>query len=127
MSYNEVDLIRPIVVGLFIILIIAQFYYRYIKASQIEDIIHNYYKDRGLKVVEISNLTIAEKLKYGVPLNAFIRLYGFIYTMFSQFGKNHFRKVETIDKEENEQIRYIDLYIRKRKLMSCNEFEVYNY
>lgn len=78
-----------------------------------------------MNVVSIDKLNFTEKIKYGVPLNSLIRFYGYFFAFFSLKVKP-VRKVELKDINDNEQTKYIELVIRKRRLILCNEFDFYN-
>lgn len=121
------EIVTYVVNVLLLIWLIIQFFYRYVTGKQIELIITNYYIDLGLEVKEISKLTLTERIKYGVPLNFIMSIYGFFFTIFSRLGDNHFRKIETVNEDNEEQIVYIDLYIKKRKLVELKEFKKYNF
>ena len=128
MNFNQINEFQLyIAIGLLGALFLVQLYFRFVSEKQLRKIITVYYKTNGFKVIEISNLTIKEKIKYGVPLNSLLEMYRFMFTIFFKFGDNHYKKVETGDNNGNEQIRYIDLYIKKRRLKSCKEFDVYNF
>lgn len=118
-------IINNVISGLLLTFIIIKIYYSYITKSQIDYLITEYYKNLQMNVVDIYKLNLTEKIKYGVPINALIRFYGYFFTLFSLKIKP-VRKVELKDKNDNEQTKYIELVIKKRKLILCKEFDSYN-
>ncbi len=121
------EILPYILNGLFLALLVIQIFYRYANKRQIETIIKNHYKSQSAEVQNIVKLTITERLKYGVPLNFIFSMYNFFFTIFTRLGKNHFRKIEILNKEHKEEIVYVDLYIKKRKLIEIKEFEKYQF
>lgn len=118
-------IINNVISGLLLTFIIIKIYYSYITKTQIDYLISEYYKNLQMNVVDIYKLNLTEKIKYGVPINALIRFYGYFFTLFSLKIKP-VRKVELKDKNDNEQTKYIELVIKKRKLILCKEFDSYN-
>ena len=118
-------IINNIISGLLLIFIIIKIYYSYITKSQIDTLIIEHYRNLKIKVIDIYKLNLTEKIKYGVPINILIRFYGYFFTLFSLKTKP-VRKVELIDENNNEQTKFIELVIKKRKLILCNEFDSYD-
>ncbi len=118
-------IINNVISGLLLTFIIIKIYYSYITKTQIDYLITEYYKNLQMNVIDIYKLNLTEKIKYGVPINALIRFYGYFFTLFSLKIKP-VRKVELKDKNDNEQTKYIELVIKKRKLILCKEFDSYN-
>ena len=117
--------INNVISGLLLIFIIIKIYFSYITKTQIDYLITEYYENLKINAVDISKLNLTEKIKYGVPINALIRFYGYFLTLFSLKIKS-IRKVEIKDGNDNEQTKYIELVIKKRKLILCKEFDSYN-
>ncbi|NOZ48171.1 MAG: hypothetical protein GXO79_15540 [Chlorobi bacterium] len=115
-----------VISGFLITFLTIKIYYSYISETKIDNLITENYNKLEMNVINISKLNLTEKIKYGVPLNLLIRFYGHLFTFFSLKIKP-VRKVELIDKNDNEYIKYIELVIRKRKLILCNEFDSYNF
>jgi len=118
-------IINNVISGLLLTFIIIKIYYSYITKTQIDYLITEYYENLKMNVVDIYKLNLTEKIKYGVPINALIRFYGYFFTLFSLKIKP-VRKVELKDRNDNEQTKYIELVIKKRKLILCKEFDSYN-
>lgn len=118
-------IINNVIFGLLLTFIIIKIYYSYITGSQIDYLIKEYYENLKMNVVDIYPLTFTEKIKYGVPINSLFRFYGYFFTLFSLKVKP-VRKVELKDKNNNEQTKYIELVIKKKKLLLCKEFDSYN-
>jgi len=117
--------INNVISGLLLTFLIIKIYYCYVNDSTINNLISKYYENMEMNVVNIYKLDLTEKIKYGVPINALIRFYGYFFTFFSLKIKP-VRKVELKDKNENEQTKYIELVIKKRKLILCKEFDSYD-
>ncbi len=111
--------------GIFYILVVVQLYIRYISSDKLYSLISDYYEKQGYIVKDINDLTMTERIKYGVPLNMFLKLYGSLFTIFTKFGENHFRRIELMDSQNNEITKYIDCFVRNRKLLDCKEFDSY--
>jgi len=118
-------IINNVISGLLLTFIIIKIYYSYITKTQIDYLITEYYENLKMNVVDIYKLNLTEKIKYGVSINALIRFYGYFFTLFSLKIKP-VRKVELKDRNDNEQTKYIELVIKKRKLILCKEFDSYN-
>ncbi len=120
----ELEIIVIIVVLLAVVLIHT--YFKYISRKQLEQIIKDHYKSENLVVDDIYKLTIADKIKYGVPL-PLLSFYTSFPSLFTSFGKSHFSKIATIDEKENEQLRFVELYISRRILVEFKEFDKYSF
>lgn len=118
-------IINNVISGLLLTFIIIKIYYSFITDSQIDNIVNDYYENLRINVADIYKLNLTEKIKYGVPINFLIRFYGYIFSFFSLKIKP-VRKVELKDLNNNEQTKYIELVIKKRKLISINEFDSYD-
>lgn len=118
-------IINNVISVLLLIFLIIKIYYSFITDSQIDHLIIEYYKNQRIIVDDIYKLNLTEKIKYGVPLNLLLKLYGYIFSFFS-LKINPVRKVELKDLNAIEQTKYIELEIKKRKLISINEFDSYN-
>ena len=117
-------IINCVISGLLLIFLIIKIYYSFITNRQIDHLIIEHYESLGFSVADINNLNLTEKIKYGVPINFLLRLYGYVFSFFS-LKINPVRKVELMDLNNNEQTKYIELVIKKRKLISINEFDSY--
>jgi len=117
--------INYVIVGLLLTFLIVKIYYCYITDSAIENLITKHYENLKMNDINIDKLTFTEKIKYGVPINALVRIYGYSYAFFTLKTKP-VRKVELTDRNKNEFTKYIELVIKKRKLISCNEFDSYD-
>ncbi|MFB6342773.1 hypothetical protein ACE1ET_13675 [Saccharicrinis sp. FJH62] len=121
---TTVSVINYVINGLVFVLIIVKIYYSYISNAKVNFLITEYYAELKLNVLNIDKLNLTEKIKYGVPINSLFRFYGFFFTIFSLKTKP-VRKVELDDIKGNEFTKYIEVVIKKRKLISCNEFDSY--
>jgi len=118
-------IIKSVISVLLLTFLIVKIYYGFITNSQIDHLIIEHYENLRIHVAGISKLNLTEKIKYGVPINFLIRLYGYLFSFFS-LNINPVRKVEMTDLNNNEQTKYIELVIKKRKLISIKEFDSYD-
>lgn len=118
-------IINNVISGLLLTFLIIKIYYCFITNSQIEYLIIDYYENLRINVTDIYKLNLTEKIKYGVPINFLLRLYGYLFSFFS-LKINPVRKVELKDINNNEQTKYIEIVIKKRKLIFINEFDSYD-
>jgi hypothetical protein len=118
-------IINNVISGLLLTFLIIKIYYGFITNPQIDHLIIEHYESLRISVAGINKLNLTEKLKYGVPINFFLRLYGYLFSFFS-LKINPVRKVELTDLNNKEQTKYIELVIKKRKLISIHEFDSYD-
>jgi|AntAceMinimDraft_17_1070374.scaffolds.fasta_scaffold239279_1 hypothetical protein len=118
-------IINNVISGFLLTFLIIKIYYSYITDRQINYLINEYYENLKVNVVDISKLNLTEKIKYGVSINFLLRLYGYLFSFFSLKIKL-VRKVELKDLNDNEQTKYIELVIKKRKLILYKEFDSYD-
>lgn len=118
-------IINSVISGLLLTFLIIKIYYSFITNSQIDHLIIEHYENLRISVACINKLNLTEKIKYGVPIIFLLRLYGYLFSLFS-LNINPVRKVALTDLNNNEQTKYIELVIRKRKLISINEFDSYD-
>jgi len=118
-------IINNVISGVLLTFLIIKIYYCFITDSQIEDLIFEHYENLSINVADIYKLNLTERIKYGVPINFLLRLYGYLFSFFSLKIKP-VRKLELKDQNNNEQTKYIELVIKKRKLISINEFDSYD-
>ncbi len=104
-----------------------QVYNRYVSLKTVEQLLKDYYGESGIEVISISKLKVAQKLKYGVPLNPFISLYTSPLKIFSALDETICRSVETADASGKEHIRYVEINFTAGKGISVNEFETYEF
>lgn len=123
---ETITIIYNVISVLLLAFLIVKIYYCFITDSQIDHLIIEHYENLRITVADINKLNLTEKIKYGVPVNFFLRLYGYLFSFFSLKIKP-VRKLELKDRNNNEQIKYIELVIKKRKLISINEFESYDF
>ncbi|WP_423129823.1 hypothetical protein [Gaoshiqia sp. Z1-71] len=73
----------PIIFAAAIILyLVYSVYNRQNKLKLVDDEIRDFYAEKGRKVLSVSKLSMAERLKYGVPMSPYISFY---YSTFSFF------------------------------------------
>jgi len=115
---------------LFILSIVAilgyQGFNKISNAKIMDGLLVNYYKDKGLSILKISKLSISEKVKYGVPLSPFIGYFTTTLGAITNSNNGFYRKIETVDKSDNEQIRYVESDINNADI-SVNEMDVYEF
>ena len=118
-------IINNVISGLLLTFLIIKIYYSYITNTQIDYLITEHYENLKMNVIDIYKLNLTEKIKYGVPINFLLRLYGYLFSFFN-LKIYPVRKVELKDRNDNEQTKYIELVIKKRKLILCKDFDSYN-
>jgi hypothetical protein len=90
--------------------------------DKIRESIIQYYENKGLIVIDVYNLNIKERIKYGVPLIPIFGLYSYYFGFMS--GKiDYVRKVDVIDNNDNDYTKYIELQIQGHDRISLKEFE----
>lgn len=119
-------IVNNVISGLLLTFLIIKFYYTYITETQINSLIKHHYENLNMNVVSIYKLNLTERIKYGVPINFLLRLYGYLFSFFS-LKINPVRKVELKDMNNNEQTKYVEMVVKKRKLILCKEFDSYDY
>ncbi len=125
---NIEDWTGLIIIGGVVVLFFAyQMYLRFTSLKVIDGVLKKYYAEQDLRILSISKLSTAEKLKYGVPLNPFISLYTSSFRVFLSSAENYFRLVETQNRQGGEQLRYVEISFTTRNGISVNEFDSYNF
>lgn len=107
------------------IFIFFRTYQLYVGNNKIKNAIVKHYQDQGFDVTKISGLNLTERIKYGVPLIPVFRMYNYYFGIFS--GKiDYVQKATIIDRNGNESLKYVELKIRRKKVMAFNEFDSYD-
>jgi hypothetical protein len=121
---SSFEIVMYLLNSIIFIWIIWRIYRLYISDGKLEIAINEYYSKSGLTVINISKLNMTEKIKYGVPISVF-RVYSYYFGLFS--GKiEYVRKIELIDKHENEYTKYVEFLIRNKAIVNFKEFDSYN-
>ena len=92
--------------------------------KQIRNLLTEFYANKEMKVRAIYKLNLSEKLKYGVIVNSILRIYSYFIPFYRI---NYFRKLEIVDCTENESTKYVEVSISNESLISCVEFDSYNF
>ena len=92
--------------------------------KQIRSLLKEFYVNCEIKINGIYKLSFSEKLKYGVITNSILEFYSYFIPFFRV---NYFRKVEMVDATENEHTVYVELSISNGSLISCIEFDSYDF
>ncbi len=121
--------IIPTVFGAVIVFYLAyQFYTQMSRIGEVNGIIEEHYRQKGIQILSISKLSMAERIKYGVPLSPYI---SFFYTTgFCFFGRSNdsvSRSVETVDASGKEHIRYVEVTFSGGNGPAVSEFDVYEF
>lgn len=95
-------------------------------AKTMDELLLNYYKERGLSITHISKLRVPERIKYGVPISPFIRFYTSTFSMLTFSNESYFRNIETVDISGKEHIRYVEVDLTNSSL-HVKEFDVYEF
>ncbi len=116
---------------LFIIVAIAftiyQINHQAANLKAIDTFLTDYYNELGLEFLSSSPLKTADKLKYGVPMFSFISLYTSTFKIFSALDEKYYRVVETKEASGKEYIRYVEIILSTKELISINEFDCYEF
>jgi hypothetical protein len=128
MNFEDLHEIIPfLAIGTLIVLIPIQLYFKYASPGQLKEMLTNFYANKGIRVIDVAKLSISEKMKYGVSFSPFTVANNMGLSMFSSVGESYFLKVDTETEDHAEQIRYVEMYVRKRELISCEEFDIYQF
>lgn len=92
------------------------------------EFIEMYFEESEYKIIQISNLNLKEKIKYATPKIPYMSFLSYFPLNFLVEKNNkYFRKVETVDDENGEQLRYIEIELNNGNFVNINEFDVYEY
>lgn len=93
--------------------------------NSIDGLLKEYHKDQNITITNISNFNFTERLKYGVPIVPFTGFfYSTCYSLFTKVGESYFRKLDTTNINNTEQIRYVEI-IFLQNVIKYNEFDTY--
>jgi len=122
------ELLLPLALACVVVLIlIYQYYNRYTGIKALEQLLREYYQEQDIELLSISKLKMADKLKYGVPVNPLISLYTTPFKIFSALDETFHRMLETKDASGKEHIRYVEITFTGKKGMHVNEFATYEF
>lgn len=113
--------------AVFAVFIFYKVYTRNIGLKAADQLLIDYYKAQNIRVISISSLKTADKLKYGVPLNPYVSFYHSPFQIFSALNENYHRCVETTDVSGKEHIRYVELCSKVGKDIEVKEFDTYEF
>ncbi|GAB7086798.1 hypothetical protein [Marinifilum fragile] len=115
---------------LFAVAVLSYLLYRtyqlVLSAQSIKVFLRDYYQREGYSNIEISELNTTERLKYGVPVISIFRFYSYYFGVFSS-QIEYVRKVELVDKAENDYIIYVELIVKKKSVIQIKEFDSYKF
>ncbi|BAX81940.1 hypothetical protein [Labilibaculum antarcticum] len=120
------------VTGILFIIVIIGFliYMLYTKTqsiSAVDGLLKEYYEDQNNIITNISKFSFTERLKYGVPVIPFMGFYySTCYSLFAKVDESYFRKLDTTDKNDTEQIRYVEILFSQNGI-EYNEFDTYDF
>lgn len=110
------------IIGIFIF---TKIRHLFLSEDIIDEVIVNHYDKKGLIVNNVSELNFTEKIKYGVSIISVFRLYSYYFGFLS--GKiDYVRKVDIVDKKDNEHTKYIELTVQGKDIISFKEFASYD-
>lgn len=99
-------------------------YRLHISSERLNQYVIEYYESKGLTVEGVYKLNTTDRLKYGVPVIGFLRIYNYYFGIYT--GKiEHTRMVELLDQQQKEYTKYIELTVRNKQVSSLKEFESY--
>ncbi|WP_372648043.1 hypothetical protein [Draconibacterium sp.] len=108
--------------GVVVLFLLYQFYNRYTGIKALEQLLREYYQEQDIELVSISKLKMADKLKYGVPINPLVSFYSTPFKIFSALDETYHRMLETKDASGKEHLRYVEITFTGKKGMLVNEF-----
>jgi hypothetical protein len=114
-------------VTLFVGYLAYQIHNRQNKLKLVDEEIRDFYLKKGRKVLSISKLSMAERLKYGVPMSPYISFYYSTFSFFRMENQSVCRSVESVDETSKEYISYVEVSFSGNDGMAVNEFEVYEF
>lgn len=121
-------LMNSLLILVTILVIIFLSYNKLFNTKMVDDYLKTHYIQEDLKITKISRLNIKEKVKYSVPLIPFLGLLqSYPIGLFSNNNDTFFRKVETEDNSNGEQLRYVELVFNNGNIIELNEFDLYEY
>ena len=86
-------------------------------------VIRQHYSEKGQKIINVARLSLTEKLKYGAPLTIF-RFYNYYFGLLTE-KIEYVRKIEVEGQNDSFTLKYIELQIRKKEVISIKEFDEY--
>ncbi len=113
--------------GLFVVVLIYQIYTRTSNLKLIEKLLKAYYAEKEIQVISISSLKVADKLKYGIPLNSYIGLTTSNLNFFKSGGERFYQIVETVEASGKEHIRYVEIFLTTSVSIAVKEFDIYEF
>lgn len=119
------ELVKFIALGSALCVVGLIIYFRSSASEQLNELLANYYKLKGEQIENISKLSFSEGYEYGTIFNFYSVLSENIYR-FNFFEGTFFRKLEVKCKNGDEQIRFVEIRLKKREIISCNEFKKFN-
>jgi len=118
---EKFDIASLVFIALVKLLVVYRTFQLSIGNKKLKQLIKHHYLEKRLTIISIDRLTLVEKLKYGVSMSIF-RFYQYYFGFIT--GKiEYVRKIEVKDKNNSLILKYIELQIRNRKLISVNEFD----
>jgi len=120
---NKIELIGIIISFVVTLYFGYKTYQLFISNNKICQLITKHYAEKGLEVTSINRLSLTEKIKYGVPISIF-----WFYSYYFGFltGKiDYVRKVEIEKPNDILLLKYVELQVSKKEIISFKEFESY--
>ena len=127
-NFLEEEILLPITFALFFIGVSVYNYLRNSTNTKVIDVLlHEYFADQNLTILSISKIKTADKIKYGIPFNPLFSLYTTTFNYFLPSKENYYREVETIDENQNECLRYLEISFSSANGINVKEFDSYNF
>lgn len=108
-----------------LIFIFIRIRHLYLSNDRINDAIVNYYEEKGLYVNDVLELSITEKIKYGVSIIPIFRLYSYYFGFFIN-KIEYVRKVDVTDEKGIDYTKYIEISVQGQDIISFKEFASYD-
>ena len=115
-----------IIVILILLIACVQLYIQHVNNQDLIRLLKEHYTSDEMKVCEISNLSVTEKFKYGVPIIPGMFMTTGLLSYFQKAENHYFKKLD-IEFQETEHIIYVDVQMKNKILINIDEFETYSF
>ena len=117
------EIIGLIFASIIMLFLVYRSYQLIISKDKLNQFISRHYSEQGLEVTSISTLGMTERIRYGVPIS-FFWFYNF-YFGFLTSKISYVRKVEIEINSDSLLLKYVELQISNKEIISFKEFDSY--